>query len=193
MPAPPNPPAAFTVTSTTTTPIDAGAVAGILASCLGSAASQYQAVIAVRAPVASSDTDGVVIAVDSAGQYVQCESKGNQGNSLSVPATLINGRLWGAGHLIEFFDSFIARAGAGQFLSLGAGHYTPDVAKVTISYGDDPAQYPAVMAGGAFAYTAAIATDPNTNTSPPASYIHAFNADGEEIYNQKTQPTARNR
>ncbi|MFG2201990.1 hypothetical protein [Kitasatospora sp. NPDC048715] len=184
-------PAAFTVTSTATTPIEAGAVAGILASCLGSDASQYQAVIAVRAPVASPDTDGVVIAVNSAGQYVQCESKGHQGNSKSVPATFINDRLWGTGHLIEYFDSFSTPAGAGQFLSLGAGHYTPDVAKVTISYGDDPTQYPAVMAGGAFAYTAAVSTGNNANSFPPAPYVHAYNADGKEIYNQKTQPNIK--
>ncbi|MFD0404925.1 hypothetical protein ACFVHV_06295, partial [Kitasatospora sp. NPDC127116] len=36
VPASPHPPAAFTVTGTATTPIEAGAVAGILASCLGS-------------------------------------------------------------------------------------------------------------------------------------------------------------
>ncbi|MFC5890112.1 hypothetical protein RMN57_03865 [Kitasatospora sp. CM 4170] len=185
-------PAAFTVTSTSTTPIDAGAVPGILASCLGSDASQYHAVIAVRTPVASADTDGVVIAVNSANQYVQCESKGNKGNSRSVPATFINDRLWGTGHLIEFFDSLSAPAGAGQRLSLGAGHYTPEVAKVTISYGDDPTQYPTVMAGGAFVYTAAVSTSPDGNSFPPAPYVHAYNADGKEIYNQKTQPTAKN-
>jgi len=184
-------PAAFTVTSTTTAPIDAGAVAKILASCLGSEASQYHAVIAVRAPVASSDTDGVVIAVNSANQYVQCESKGHKGNSMSVPPTFINDRLWGTGHLIEYFDSFSAPAGTGQFLSLGAGHYTPDVARVTISYGDDPTQYPAVMAGGAFVYTAAISTSHNGNSFSPDPYVHAYNADGKEIYNQKTQPTAK--
>ncbi|MFG2909032.1 hypothetical protein ACGF13_28680 [Kitasatospora sp. NPDC048286] len=184
-------PAAFTVTSTTTAPIDAGTAAEILASCLGSEASQYHAVIAVRAPVASSDTDGVVIAVNSANQYVQCESKGHKGNSMSVPATFINDRLWGTGHLVEFFDSFSAPTGAGQFLSLGAGHYTPDVAKVTISYGDDPTQYPAVMAGGAFVHTAAISTGHNANSFPPAPYVHAYNADGKEIYNQKTQPTVK--
>ncbi|MFF2751268.1 hypothetical protein ACFVVA_37745 [Kitasatospora sp. NPDC058048] len=191
VPASPHPPAAFTVTSTTTAPIEAGAVAEILASCLGSDASQYHAVIAVRAPVASPDTDGVVVAVNSAGQYVQCESKGLQGNSMSSPATFINDRLWGTGHLISFFDSFSTPTGAGQFLSLGAGHYTPDVAKVTISYGDDPTQYPAVMAGGAFAYTAAVSTDPDGNSFPPAPYVHAYNADGKEIYNQKTQPTVK--
>ncbi|CAM5532571.1 hypothetical protein BOQ63_004575 (plasmid) [Streptomyces viridifaciens] len=184
-------PAASTVTSTTTAPIDAGAVAEILASCLGSEASQYHAVIAVRAPVASSTTDGVVIAVNSANQYVQCESKGHKGNSRSVPPTFINDRLWGTGHLIEYFDSFSAPAGAGQSLSLGAGHYTPDVAKVTISYGDDPTQYPAVMAGGAFVHTAAISTSPNGNSFPPAPYVHAYDADGKEIYNQKTQPTVK--
>ncbi|MBO1413470.1 hypothetical protein [Streptomyces sp. FH025] len=184
-------PAAFTVTSTATAPIEAGAVAEILASCLGADASRYHAVIAVRAPVASSDTDGVVIAVNSADQYVQCESKGHKGTSMSVPPTFINDRLWGTGHLIEYFDSFSAPAGAGQFLSLGAGHYTPEVAKVTISYGDDPTQYPAVMAGGAFAYTAAISTGHNGNSVPPAPYVHAYDADGKEIYNQKTQPTVK--
>ncbi|RKT19920.1 hypothetical protein BX285_4392 [Streptomyces sp. 1114.5] len=185
-------PAAFTVTSTATAPIDAGAVAGILGSCLGSDAPRYHAVIAVRTPVASSDTDGVVIAVDSAGQYVQCESKGHKGHSTSVPATFINDRLWGTGHLISFFDSFSTPTGAGQYLSLGAGHYTPEVAKVTISYGDDPTQYPAVMADGAFAYTAAISTGPDANAHPPTPYVHAYNADGKELYNQKTQPTTKN-
>ncbi|MFB7470338.1 hypothetical protein [Kitasatospora sp. NPDC056184] len=189
--ASPRPSAASAVTSTATVPIDAGAVAGILGSCLGSDASQYQAVIAVRTPVASADTDGVVVAVDSAGQYVQCESKGDQGASRSVPPTFINDRLWGAGHLIEFFDGFGTPAGAGQYLSLGAGHYTPDVAKVTVSYGDDPTQYPAVMAGGAFVHTAAIAAGPG-NSFPPAPYVHAYNADGQEIYNQKTQPNVKN-
>ncbi|MGW4892715.1 hypothetical protein ACWEQL_10690 [Kitasatospora sp. NPDC004240] len=184
-------PGAFTVTSTSTTPIDAKAVARILTSCLGSEASQYHAVIAVRTPVASADTDGVVVAVNSAEQYVQCESKGNKGTSRSVPATFINDRLWGTGHLIEFFDSFSTPAGAGQHLSLGAGHYTPDVAKVTISYGDDPTQYPAVMAGGAFVHTAAISTGHDGNSRPPAPYVHAFNADGKEIYNQKTQPNVK--
>ncbi|MFI8460440.1 hypothetical protein [Kitasatospora sp. NPDC085464] len=189
--ASPHPPAAFTVTSTATAPIDAGTVAGILASCLGSDASQYHAVIAVRTPVASPDTDGVVIAVNSADQYVQCESKGPKGHSRSVPATFINDRLWGTGHLIEFFDSFSTPAGTGQRLSLGAGHYTPDVAKVTISYGDDPTQYPTVMAGGAFAYTAAISTGLDANAFPPAPYVHAYDANGKEIYNQKTQPTVK--
>ncbi|MGW4892717.1 hypothetical protein ACWEQL_10700 [Kitasatospora sp. NPDC004240] len=189
VPASPRPsPGAFTVTSTSTTPIEAEAVAGILTSCLGSEASKYHAVIAVRAPVASADTDGVVIAVNSAEQYVQCESKGNKGTSRSVPATFINDRLWGTGHLIEFFDSFSSPAGAGQRLSLGAGHYTPEVAKVTISYGDDPTQYPAVMAGGAFVHAAAISTAPDGSPFAAAPYVHAFNADGKEIYNQKTQP-----
>ncbi|MFE4518639.1 hypothetical protein ACFRMQ_31165 [Kitasatospora sp. NPDC056783] len=184
-PASPLPSAPSTVISTATTPIDAGTVTKILASCLGSESSKYHPVIAVRTPVASADTDGVVVAVDSAGQYVQCESKGDKGTSTSSPATFINDRLWGAGHLIEFFDGFSARAGAGQSLSLGAGHYTSDVAKVTISYGDDPTQYPAVMAGGAFVYAAAVST---ANSFGPDPYVHAFDADGKEIYNQKTQP-----
>ncbi|MFJ9691524.1 hypothetical protein [Kitasatospora sp. NPDC101183] len=187
--ASPHPPAPFAVTSTATTPIDAGAVAGILASCLGSEASQFHSVLAVRTPVASSDTDGVVIAVNSANQYVQCQSKGNEGSSISAPPTFINDRLWGAGHRIEFFDSFGAPAGTGQFLSLGAGHYTPGVAKVTISYGDDATQYPAVMAGGAFVYAAAIATGHDAKAVPPTPYVHAYSADGKEIYNQKTQLT----
>ncbi|MFE6866356.1 hypothetical protein ACFVFS_07350 [Kitasatospora sp. NPDC057692] len=186
--ASPHPPAASTVTSTATVPIDAATTAQILASCLGSDAPRYHAKIAVRTPVASADTDGVVVAVDSAGRHVQCESKGNTGRSSSVPPTFINDRLWGAGHLIEFFDNFSTPAGAGQRLSLGAGHYTPEVAKVTVSYGDDPTQYPAVMAGGAYVHAAAV----SGGGSAAAPYVHAFNADGTEIYNQKTQPNSEN-
>ncbi|MFE3505501.1 hypothetical protein ACFXOZ_37520, partial [Kitasatospora sp. NPDC059160] len=102
-----------------------------------------------------------------------------------------NDRLWGAGHRIEFFDSFSSRAGSGQVLSLGAGHYTPDVAKVTISYGDDPTQYPAVMADGAFVHAAAVTASSDPKAFPPDAYVHAFNADGKEIYNQKTQPNTK--
>ena len=181
-------PAPFTITSVTTTPIDAGTVSEILASCLGSDASAYRAVIAVRTPITSQDTDGAVIAVDSAGQYVQCETKGNKGTSSDVPPTFINNRLWNPGHTIEFFDSTGEPAGQGQYLWLGAGHYTSDVAKITISYGDNPTQYPAIMAGGAFFYTAAVSTGTTDSTSfrPPASSpnIHAYSASGKEIYNQ---------
>ncbi|MGW1173983.1 hypothetical protein ACWD4P_09690 [Kitasatospora sp. NPDC002543] len=191
--ASPRPPAAFTVTGTTTTPIDAATATQILASCLGAEASKYHPVIAVRAPVASSDTDGVVLAVNSADQYVQCESKGHKGTSISSPATFINDRLWGTGHRVEFFDSFSAPAGAGQFLLLGAGHHTPDVAKITISYGDDPTEYQAVMADGAFVHTAAVSIGHNGSSFPPTAYVHAYDADGKEIYNQKTQPTGGNR
>ncbi|MYR91469.1 hypothetical protein GTY41_42825 [Streptomyces sp. SID685] len=186
----PRPPAGFTVTSTRTSPIGTGSVAGILASCLGPDASNYHAVIAVRAPVATQDTDGVVIAVNSAHKYVQCEAKGHKGTSMSVPPTFINDRLWGTGHLIEFFDSFSEPADGKQTLSLGAGHYTPDVAKITISYGDNPTQYPALMADGAFVYTAAI-SGLEGNSPSPVPYVHAYNTAGQEIYNQQTEPTAK--
>ncbi|QMU77218.1 hypothetical protein GXW83_17410 [Streptacidiphilus sp. PB12-B1b] len=181
-------PGAFTITSETTTPIDAGTVTKILASCLGSAAADYHAVIAVRTPVASQDWDGAVIAVNSADQYVQCETKGDQGTSQDSPATFINNRLWGAGHTIEYFDSVSGPAGQGQYLMLGAGHYTSDVARITISYGDDPTQYPAVMAGGAFFYTAAASTGTTGPSAPvmsPSPYVHAYDASGKEIYNQQ--------
>jgi hypothetical protein len=184
----PSGPAVFTVGSTATTPIEAGTVAKILASCLGSDASRYHSVIAVRTPVSSKDWDGAVIAVNAAGQYVQCEAKGDQGQSPDSPPTFINDRLWGAGHLIEYFDSVSEPAGQGKSLYLGAGHYTSDVAKVTISYGDNPTQYPAIMAGGAFFYSAAVsigASAHGTVAATPTPYVHAFNASGKEIYNQK--------
>ena len=180
-------PVSWTFVSGKTTPIGAGDVAKILASCLGSDASQYHAVIAARTPVASSDTDGAVVAVNSAGQYVQCETKGDKGTSQDVPPTFINNRLWGTGHIIEFFDSTGEAAGRGQYLMLGAGHYTSDVAKITISYGSDPTEYPAIIAGGAFFYTTAISTG-TTGSAPfflaPSPYVHAYNASGKEIYSQ---------
>jgi hypothetical protein len=180
-------PGTFTVTSERTTPIDAGTVGRILASCLGADASRYHAVIAVRTPVASRDWDGAVIAVDSGGQYVQCETKGHQGTSQDVPPTFINDRLWSPGHVVEFFDSLGAPAGQGQSVLRGAGHYTSDVAELTVSYGDDPTQYPAIMAGGAFFYTAAVSTGTTGSAPPlrsPDPRVHAYDASGKEIYHQ---------
>lgn len=182
-------PGAFSLTSATSTPIGAGAVAKILASCLGSDASRFHAVAAVRAPIATQDWDGVVVAADSAGQYVQCESQGDKGSSQDFPPTFINNRLWGTGHMIEYFDSIGAFADKGHYLVLGAGHCTSGIAKITISYGDDPKQYPAVMAGGAFVYAAAgSVTAPGTHYAGPATYVHAYNASGAEVYSQKKDP-----
>jgi hypothetical protein len=181
----PTTPAPFTVTSGTTTPIDPGTVAGILASCLGPDASRFHAVIAVRTPVAAPDWDGAVVAVNSVGQYVQCETKGDQGSSQDSPPTFVNNRLWNAGHTIEYFDSSGEPAGRGQYLLLGAGHYTSEVTRITVSYGDDPKQYPALMAGGAFFYTTALATGTTgSGFLPPSARVHAYDASGQEIYSQ---------
>jgi hypothetical protein len=181
----------FTITGTATTPIASGTVTKILASCLGSDASAYHAVIAVRTPAASTDWDGAVIAVDSAGQYVQCQTKGERGSSQDHPPTFVNNRLWGSGHLVEYFDSVGEPTGSGRYLSLGAGHYTSGVAKITVSYGEDPTQYPAVMAGGAFFYTAAFSTStptPSYFSAMSTPYVHAFDAAGKEIYDQQKDP-----
>lgn len=184
-------PPAVTVTSVTTTPIKAEAVGRILSSCLGSDAARFHPVIAVRTPAAAKDWDGTVIAVDSAGQYVQCQTKGERGSSPDVPPTFINDRLWGTGHLVEYFDSIGQPAGKGRYLSLGAGHYTSGVAKMTVSYGEDPKQYPVVMAGGAFFYSASFSTGSSTAkliAAMSTPYVHAYNAAGKEIYNQKKDP-----
>ncbi|ROQ67371.1 hypothetical protein EDD93_1797 [Streptomyces sp. 840.1] len=184
-------PDAFSITSSRTTPIDAGTVAKILSSCLGADASRYHAVVAVRTPIASPDWDGVVVAVNSADQYVQCESKGDKGNSPDSPPTFINNRLWGTGRTIEYFDSVSQPDGKGQHLMLGAGHYASGIAKITISYGDDPKEYPARMAGGAFVYAAAVSPGtpkPDPHYSGPNPYVHAYNAAGKEIYSQKKDP-----
>ncbi|MEW2177215.1 hypothetical protein AB0890_12905 [Streptomyces sp. NPDC005406] len=182
---------AFSITSGKTTPIAAGTVTKILSSCLGPDASRYHAVIAVRTPIASKDWDGVVVAVDSAGQYVQCESKGDKGNSPDSPPTFINNRLWGTGRTIAYFDSIGAPAGKDQYLMLGAGHYASNVAKIAISYGDEPKQYPAVMAGGTYVYAAALSpgmTEPDPHYAGPNAYVHAYDASGKEIYNQAKDP-----
>ncbi|WP_435177636.1 hypothetical protein [Actinacidiphila sp. bgisy145] len=181
----------FTVTGTATTPIAPGTATKILASCLGSDASGYHAVIAVRTPAATTDWDGAVIAVDSAGQYVQCEAKGEKGSSQDHPPTFVNNRLWGTGHLVEYFDSVGEPAGSGRYLSLGAGHYTSGIAKITVSYGEDAAEYPAVMAGGAFFYSAAFSTGtpaPKYFSATATPYVHAYDAAGKEVYDQKKDP-----
>jgi hypothetical protein len=181
-------PVSWTFVSGKTKPIAAGAVAKILDTCLGSDASQFHSVIAARTPIASPDWDGAVVAVNSAGQYVQCETKGDVGTSPDSPATFINNRLWNSGHTVEFFDSVGEPAGQGQYLSLGAGHYTSAVAKVTVSYGSNPTEYPTTMAGGAFFYasdmTTGTAGSSGSFAAGPTPYIHAYNAAGQEIYNQ---------
>lgn len=180
----------FTITDATTTPIDAGTVTRILSSCLGPDASQYQPVVAVRTPVASADSDGVVVAVNSADQYVQCQSKGDKGTSPDSPPTFINDRLWGTGRVVEYFDSMMEPVGKGKYLMLGAGHYSSEVSKITVSFGDDPKQYPARMAGGAFVYGAALSPDtpPGPRYMGPSPYVHAYDAAGKEIYNQAEDP-----
>lgn len=185
-----SPEADFTVTDATTTQIDAGTATRILSSCLGADASRYHAVVAVRTPLATEDWDGVVVAVDSAGQYVQCQSKGDKGTSQDSPPTFINDRLWGTGRIVEYFDSMLMPAGEGKYLSLGAGHYSSDVAKITVSYGEDPKQYPARMADGAFVYGAALSPDtpPGPRYTGPSPYVHAYDASGREIYNQAEDP-----
>jgi hypothetical protein len=180
----------FTITDATTTPIDAGTVTRILSSCLGPDASRYHPVVAVRTPLASPDSDGVVVAVDSAGQYVQCQAKGDKGTSPDSPPTFINDRLWGTGRVVEYFDSMMEPAGRGKYLMLGAGHYSSEVAKITVSYGDDPKEYPARMAGGAFVYGAALSPDtpPGPRYMGPSPYVHAYDASGKEIYDQAEDP-----
>ncbi|GHA90863.1 hypothetical protein GCM10010330_51230 [Streptomyces tendae] len=182
--------AGFTITDATTSPIDSRTVTRVLSSCLGPQASQYQPVVAVRTPLAAADVDGVVVAVNSADQYVQCQSKGDKGTSPDSPPTFINDRLWGTGRVVEYFDSMMVPAGEGRYLMLGAGHYSSDVARITISYGDDPKQYPARMAGGAFVYGAALT--PDSPVGPrylgPSPYVHAYDASGKEIYNQAEDP-----
>ena len=179
-------PDAFTITDNATSPIDAGSVAKILSSCLGPDAAQYHAVVAVRTPIASKDADGVVVAVNSADQYVQCQAKGDKGSSSDSPPTFINNRLWGTGRVIEYFNTTLEPAGKGQYLVVGAGHYTSDVAKITVSYGDQSKEYPVRMTGGAFVYSAALSPDtpPDPHYAGPGPYIHAYNASGKEIYNQ---------
>ncbi|MFJ7301052.1 hypothetical protein [Streptomyces sp. NPDC099088] len=73
---------------------------------------------------------------------------------------------------------------------LGAGHYTTGVAKVTVSYGNKPKEYPAVMAGGAFVCAAALRPDtaPGPHYAGPSPYIHAYDASGKEVHDQTKDP-----
>ncbi|MFG2449258.1 hypothetical protein ACGFSG_07770 [Streptomyces sp. NPDC048512] len=73
---------------------------------------------------------------------------------------------------------------------LGAGHYTTGVAKVTVSYGNKPKEYPAVMAGGAFVCAAALRPDtaPGAHYAGPSPYIHAYDASGKEVYDRTKDP-----
>ncbi|MER5945009.1 hypothetical protein ABT127_02975 [Streptomyces sp. NPDC001904] len=186
-------PNAFTITPGKLPPIGAGSVARILSSCLGQDAARFHSVLAVHTPVAAPSADGVVIAVNSSGQYAQCQTKGDKGSSMSSPPTFINDRLWSTDRTIEYFDSTMEPTGERSFLVAGAGHYASGVAKVTVSYGDKPAEYPALMADGAFFYASTLTAGatPGRRYAGPSPYIHAYDASGKEIYDQRKDPRFR--
>ncbi|MFJ4717119.1 hypothetical protein [Streptomyces sp. NPDC088785] len=183
-------PKGYTIDAATTTPIPAGSVAKILSSCLGADAARFHSVLAVRTSVRSADVDGVVVAVDSAGAYAQCQTRGDRGSSTSHPATFINDRLWSTDRRIEYFDSARERVDPTRFLLTGAGHYASDVAKITVSYGEKAREYPVLMSGGAFFYAAGLTPDAPTKRTyaGPDPHLHAYDASGKEIYSQLKDP-----
>ncbi|WP_234010538.1 hypothetical protein [Streptomyces sp. SPB074] len=92
--------------------------------------------------------------------------------------------------MIEYFDSVEEPVEGGEFLTLGAGHYAPQVAKLTVSYGDKPQEYPVRMARRAFVHAALLRPDtpPDGHFLGPSTYLHAYDAAGEKIYDQSQDP-----
>lgn len=184
-----SPEADFTVTDATTTPIDAGTATRILSSCLGADASRYHAVVAVRTPLATEDWDGVVVAVDSAGQYVQCQSKGDKGTSQDSPPTFINDRLWGTGRIVEYFDSML----------MPAGEEVPQPGRRTLLVrrrqdhrqlrgGPEAVPGPHGRRRVRLRGRALAGHAPGPRYTGPSPYVHAYDASGREIYNQAEDP-----
>jgi hypothetical protein len=173
------------ITAAPLLPLPADRVAKILHSCLGADASKFHAVVAVNTSVATKRQDAVVVASDSGNGAVVCTALGDTGTrDISSQGTAYSP--------ITEFDSgsdFNTAAQTGgeptTYLLTDVGHYSEDVAKVTVSYGDEAKQIPAVMKDGIFYLSVSTPWDARYS-HPPVGYVHAFDASGKEIYNAKT-------
>jgi hypothetical protein len=172
----------------------AGRVGRILASCLGSDAPKYHAVIAVGTAIATRNEDGYVVAKNDAGKFAVCSALGDVGRQADGDGKDVNLKPTVADGAVQVLDEGTDFATPGtdggtptSYLVINSGHVSSKVAKVTISYGTESQQYPAIVRDGA--YFLSVSTPYEADYShPPIGWVHAFDASGHEIYNQSTDP-----
>ena len=164
--------------------LTADRVAKILASCLGSDASRFHAVIAVSTAIATTDEDGYVIAKNDGGKFAECSAHGDVGRPGDGGGADINLLPTQAGGAVQMFSGgtdFNTPGTDGtptSYLVINSGHVSSAVVKVTITYGTERKQYPAILEGGA--YYLSVSTPYHKNDShPPVGWVHAFDASGK--------------
>ncbi|GAA2019524.1 hypothetical protein GCM10009839_15030 [Catenulispora yoronensis] len=160
--------------------LPADRVQAILASCAPSG-GPWQKVVAVKTAFATQHVDAMVIATNSKHEYVFCDAKGNTGFPSQTPTivTLASLRV-GNSHLKEY-DGGTDYSDRQHYLMFNWGLIGPEVKKVTVSYGTEKQEYPALVDNGAFLSTASTPFNPDY-THPPIGYVHAYAADGTKLY-----------
>jgi hypothetical protein len=171
------------------TPIPADQIAAILKSCLGDDAAKVTPVVAEHTAIATTQQDGIVVARDGQGRYVVCHVLGTAGRSSSQPPyhTLDQQPGVAGSDQIQDIDSGgdLNTPGQKTQLTTSVGHYGTKVARVTISYGTNPAEYPALMKDGVFFLSVSTAAQPD-HPEATNGYVHAYDASGKVLYNGVT-------
>lgn len=167
-------------------PLPPARAAAILASCAPSG-GPWQPVIAVNTSIPTPDQDAMVIGVNARHEYAFCSGLGDVGRKTAAPPTMtMNSNRTGNIHLREF-ESGTDFSDRKNYLMIDWGLVGPEVARVTVSYGFEKREAPALLAGGAYMLT--VSTPYNANyTHPPVGYVHAYAADGSKLYDAPVRP-----
>jgi hypothetical protein len=179
-------PTAPVITVGTQAPIPADQVTAILHSCMGDEANNLTALVAVRTAIATKNQDGVVIAVDKQGRYVECHTRAAVGETYNKPPYFtVTERPGERGNAsIQPFDEGgdANVAGPKTELMTNAGHYAAGVTRVTVSYGTEAKEYPALMKDGVYFLSVSTPVDPNWSHQA-IGVVHAYDANGKVLYN----------
>ncbi|NUP47165.1 MAG: hypothetical protein HOW97_07600 [Catenulispora sp.] len=178
-PAPTVEPTNPEITAPPLTPLSPARTNAILTTCAPTG-GPWQPVLAMTTAIPTPDEDAMVIGTNTEHQYVFCSGLGNTGRSTTEPTiTTMASMHTGNNHLKEYSATdFSDRK---NYLMLTWGLAGPEVARVTVSYGYEKREAPALLSNGA--YLLSVSTPYNAQyTHPPIAYVHAYAADGTKLY-----------
>lgn len=173
-------PGAPIITAPPQTPLAADRAAAILASCAPTD-GPWRAVIAVATAIATPNQDAVVIGTNAKHEYMFCSGLASVGRPDRGPGPDGGGMQLQSGPVLEAYNGADTRDGR-NILFFNLGLARPDVTRVTVSYGTDKQEYPALLYGGAYLLTTSTPNQHPGSGLPPTGYVHAYAADGSKLY-----------
>ncbi|MFD0634173.1 hypothetical protein ACFQ9X_24095 [Catenulispora yoronensis] len=164
-------------------PISADRASEILHSCAYIDNAAYHVVLGATTAAVTKNEDAIVIGNDGAGNWIYCY--GLTGRAVSYPQGFFPGI--GNDDLTEFnsgsdFNTMPADGADPLFFLLtNGGHYSSRVARITVSYGAEAKEYPAIMHNGAY-YLSTVTPYIHGDPYNPLSYVRAYDAHGKLLY-----------